>query len=319
MIRKLTYPFILILMLVGCNSAQNNNIEAKTPQSNSVISAELAPAPSQNSGNLQVIGGDEQTLRAFIERWFAPMYMYGSSNGDVIIRLDEMPDDIPVELPLPQDTDFVASIQTPYDWQILFDVSPPAEDMLSLYAKILADANWKPAPENVQGGGFVSPVENWSVFCHDEAGVALTVQTYQLPYDQTGMRLTLNTKDIQYMCDPQGSGYVDQDYEMLPVLKTPSDALVTGGGSSSGGGTAESASDIKTNLTTAELNAYFSNQLETAKWSRTDGDDTDNFSWSSWETVDDQEDRWNGILIILKNPVEEGLLYAMMRVTKVSK
>ena len=240
---------------------------------------------------MQVIGGDEQILRDFIQRFFTPMYMYGSSNGDVIIQLDEMPDDLPVELPLPQDIHFVASIRTPYDWQFLFDIPSPAEDALSLNSKILTDANWRPAPENVQGGGFISPVENWSVYCHDEGQAALTVQTYQLPDDQTGIQLTLNTKDIQYLCDPQGSGYVDQDYEMLPVLKTPSNALVTGGGSSSGGGTAESASDIKTDLTTAELNAHFSSQLETAKWDRTDSDDTDNFSWSSWETLDDQGNR----------------------------
>ena len=106
---------------------------------------------------------------------------------------------------------------------------------------------------------------------------------------------------------------------MLPVLETPAGARVTSGGSSSGDGTAESSSDIITDLTPRELNAHFSSQMEAAKWDRLDSGDVENFSWSSWEITDDQGDLWNGTLIILKNPVEEDLVYAMMRVIKAPK
>ena len=118
------------------------------------------------------------------------------------------------------------------------------------------------------------------------------------------------------MCDPQSVGGQDPASLMLPVLEVPAGALVMGGGSSSGGGSAESSSDIQTDLSPKELSAHFSRQMEDAGWHSLDGGDESSFSWSFWEMKDEQDNPWNGTLIILKDPVDVDRLFALMRVVK---
>jgi hypothetical protein len=202
--------------------------------------------------------------------------------------------------------------------QILLDVPALSEDGLSSYTTILADENWYPAPEDKQGGGFVSVAENWSVFCNDETQETLTVQTSPLPSVQASMRLSLYTMD-HYMCAPRGAQSVGSEYDVIPTLKIPAGAFLTSGGSSSGDGNAESSSEIRTTLTPMDLSIHFSDQLENDGWQRLDGDNTENFSWTSWKFTDSQNERWQGTLLIIDDPVDDELVFALIRMVKGSK
>jgi hypothetical protein len=323
MLRKYFALIIVSVLLFGC-TAERNEIIADLDNSEPapVSSSEIAVPISESYGTVEVIGGDEQTLREFIQRWFIPMYASPSSpstDNSTTITIGAFPEDLPAEFPLPEQAVVFASIQSPYDLQIMLDVPTNSEDMMAAYTQDLEKASWNQVPENVQSGGFVSATENWQIFCDEPSQAALVLQYYPKSTQETEMRVTLYTKDIQYMCDPQGMRGQDPASLMLPVLETPAGALVTGGGSSSGAGTAESSSDIKTDLSPSELNAHFSSQLEAAKWDRLDSSDENIFSWSSWKVTDEQGSQWNGTLIILKDPVDEDRLFAMMRVVKGSK
>lgn len=318
MLRKYKLILFVFVLLFGCTTHRNEISEnQEISQSAPVTRSEIAVPNSESYGTVEVIGGDEQTLREFIQRWFTPLYAAPSSpsDDDTTVTIGALPEDLPLEFPLPEQGVIFASVKSPYDVQIMLDVPMNDEDLMAAYSKILEAASWMQRQEDVQGGGFVSSFDDWHVFCDEQSQVALILQSYPKSTQETEMRITLYDKDV-HMCDPQGIGGQDQVALMLPVLEAPAGARVTSGGSSSGNGTAESSSDITTDLTPRELNAHYSSQMEAAKWNRLDSGDAANFSWSSWQTTDDQGDLWNGTLIILKNPVEEDLVYAMMRVVK---
>jgi hypothetical protein len=310
---------IVFALLFGCVTRQEEISENQNYSEPAQVTRS-GVAISEGFGTVEVVGGDEQNLREFIQRRFTPMHYAGQQEeGETIITMGEIPDTFPENIPLPEGAKFIASVETPYDYQILLDIPSLSADNLSVYSVSLAEANWNPAPENIHGGGFVSASENLSVFCNDEAPAALTVQTFQSPKDQTSMRISLYTKDTDYMCDPQSFQSMNMEQEMIPTLETPAGAFVTSGGSSSGDGEAETSSNIKTELTPIELSANFSEQLKADGWLRLDGADTENFSWSSWKIKDSENEPWQGTLIIIDDPVESDLVFALMRVVKVSE
>ncbi|MFN2236915.1 MAG: hypothetical protein ACK2U1_22020 [Anaerolineales bacterium] len=320
MLRNLIVILMLVVLLMGCAAERNEIMEEQGPsESAPVTSSEIAVPSSENVGKVEVVGGNEGDLREFIQRWFTPMVenpSYPSEEQQTTIVIGELPEDMPFEFPLPEEAVVFASIQSPYDLQIMLDVPMDSADLMGTYTQNLEEANWNQVPESSQGGGFVSAAENWQIFCDEPSQNALTLQYFAKSDQESEIRITLYDKDVEYMCDPQSMGGQDPSSLMLPVLDVPAGALVTGGGSSSGGGSAESSSDIRTDLSPKELNAHFSRQMEDAGWNSLDSGDEGSFSWGSWEMKDEQDDSWNGILIILKDPVDADRLFALMRVVK---
>jgi hypothetical protein len=321
LIKNLVF-LVMLALLMGC-SAEGNQLaeDMENAESQAVTDSERAAPSSETVGKVEVVGGDEQDLREFIQRWFTPMVVnpsYPSQEQQTTIAIGALPEDLPFEFPLPQGAVVFASVQSPYDLQIMLDVPIRSEDLMAAYSPILEKENWNQVPENVQrqSGGFVSTTENWQVFCDDPSQNALTLQAFPKPNQQSETRITLHDKDVEYMCDPRGMVGQDPATIMLPVLEVPTGALVTGGGSSSAGGSAESSSDIQTDLSPKELSAHFSRQMDAAGWNFLDGGDEGSFSWSAWEMKDEQDIPWNGTLIILKDPVDADRLFALMRVVK---
>lgn len=323
MLRKFNLILVIFVLLMSCTTEHNPSPESQDiSQSEQVTGAEIAAPPAESYGTVEVIGGDEQILREFIQRWFAPMYAASIplvDDNTTTITLGALPEDLAVDFPLPETSEIFASVKNPYDLQIMLDVPTESEDWMAAYAQSLEGAGWLLVPEHTQSGGFVSSMESWTVFCDEQTKYALLLQSYPKADQETKLRITVYDQDTNYVCEPQSAGYLDQETIKLPVLETPPGALVISGGTSSGGGTAESSSDIRTDLTSGEIHAHFSGQMETADWNRLDGGDADNFSWSSWATTDSQGDLWDGLLIVINNPVDPDLMYAMIRVTKVSK
>jgi hypothetical protein len=326
MIRKMSICIFVVFSLVGCIAQRSQTRESqRSTQSGPVSRSETAiPEVGSNSvGTVQIFGGDEDTLREFIQRWFAPLYT--ESEGGTSIWIGKLPDDFAVNFPLPEGAQVFASIQGPYTAiQVLVDVPTSPDEVLASYQQMLTDAGWLPAPDNSQWGGFVSATDTWLIYCKSdeqtEEQAALTVQAFSTASGQTELRLNLSTTDTQYTCEPDSSQPIDQAYIMIPTLTVPSRAVVISGGSaSSGKDSAESSSDFRTSLSPQELVDHFFDQLQVEGWKPLDQGDAESFSWSTWSITDDQGDQWSGILIVLDNPVSQDLVYASMRVFKLSK
>lgn len=321
MIRKMLLLFFSIIFLLGCASENQPNRDAQGV-SKSVAAEEsgIVPASAPTTGKVEIIGGDEASLRNFIQRWFAPMYPVSTSEGGTTIWIGRMPEKLPVDFPIPTEAQIIASVQDLYtNLDVLMEADTPLNDFQASFAQILESAGWSPAPQQSHGGGFVAEADPWFVYCNDQEGAALTLQAYENAAGKTDLRLTLYTENIKYMCDPDLNQGMDQAYNMLPVLKMPAGSLMTSGGSSSGDGSAESTTDIKTELSPKVLAAHFALQMKNGGWQSLNGSSLDNLAWSSWSTHDDQGEEWRGTLILLVDQVKQDHVFALIRVIKVQK
>jgi len=323
MIQKITIVLLILITLASCTSNRTEIVESQEySQSAPSVKSDSAIPLSENRriGTVQIVGGDEEALRDFIKRWFTPLYPGITSERETIIRFGALPDDLAIDFPLPENSQVVASVQDPYlTLQVIVDVASSLEDILASYPQILANAGWSLAPEISSGGGFVSSADPWLNFCADQDQAALTVQAFPGSNGFTDVRLNLNTENIKYICDPDSSQGMDPAYTILPALKMPSGALMMGGGSSSSDGSAEGSSNIRTELTPTELITHFSSQMESAGWQLLEDGNLDGFAWSSWLMENDQDDTWRGTLLLLKDPTEPNLVFALLRVVRISQ
>jgi hypothetical protein len=321
MIRKTILYALSMLFLVSCTLGKQSRIEALGLSKSEIPKESAIHLSNQPAiGSVEVIGGDEASLRDFIQKWFVPFYSASTDGKGTTIWIGRMPEILPVDFPIPADSKIIASVQDPYTaLQVLFETNTQPDDFLALYSKSLESGGWSPAPQQSHGGGFTAAADPFLSYCIDQDLAALTVQVFKITDEKTDVRLGLNTENIKYLCDPDFNPGMDPSYEILPVLKMPVGVLMTGGGTSSDSGSAESSSDIKTELPLKELMAHFSSQLEDAGWQFLDGNNLDNLAFSSWLILDNEGEEWRGTLILLVDQVQQDLVYALVRVIKVVK
>lgn len=312
--------FLTFFLLSSCDHKEQETLKSPTfLVSAPTIESDPTTAPKEGktTGNVRIIGGDETSLRYFVERWFAPLYPTDSPTGNTTIWIGEFPGEFSGTLPLLKDSRVIASVQDlSSTLQAIADIPSSPEAFLATYSLSLENNGWYPAPTPAQGGGFVSEFEPWLTYCNEQQQAALTIQAFQNPRGGTEVRLNLFAENSYSMCDPNHNQNMDPAYKVLPVLRMPSGAFMKGGGSSSGGGTAESSSDIRTEISLGDLMAYFSSQLQDAEWQILDSGEENSLAWSSW-LMAAEEDEWRGTLILLNDPVIEDLVYAMVRVVRV--
>ena len=149
---------LVALILAGCAPAAtpqpSASAEAQVESSESLESAiqtsEVAlPVVQAGEGStVEVIGGDEASLREFLQRWLAPIYP-GAPGGVITVRIAAMPADLPVDVPLPEGARTVASVQQPETYsQIILDSDLNTTQISEFYSQTLSSAGWQLAPQD---------------------------------------------------------------------------------------------------------------------------------------------------------------------------
>jgi hypothetical protein len=272
-------------------------------------------------GSVEIIGGDESTLREFVNRWFAPRYASSDALGETRIWIAALPQGDENRFPLPPGARVIGSLQEPgVDLAVLVDVPNGLDAVLKDYHTILIESGWALVEEPNGQAGFVVPSPSWLTYCQEQDQAILIVEAFSGVDGQTELRLNRYTQDLQNMCAPDQDVSMDPAYEMLPTLTLPSGALLSGGGSSSaGGGSADSSSEIRTDLMPTELAAYVAPQMVSAGWQLLDEGGAETFAWSNWTFLDDHGEAWRGNLIILGNQGAQDRVFALVRVVRMEE
>jgi hypothetical protein len=328
MFKKITIPLILgLVILTNCATARdqiregNGFAESKTTEKAGISMSDSSQydidPEAYGMNSVQIIGGDEDSLRDFISRWFNPLYPGATTDTGTTIWIGKNPDDFPIPFPLPKDSLIIASVENPtMSLSVILDVPHPLNDTVSNYNQTLEAASWNLMPENSQQGGFTASYAPWFTYCKEQEEAALSLQAFPREEEITEIRIDLYNDNFKYTCDPETANQMDPASVMLPVLKMPSGALLLGAGSSSSNGQAESSSDIKTELKPQELIAHLSPQMQAAGWNLLDEGDLAGFAWSSWSIMDDHDDPWSGTLLLLEDPASQDRMYALLRVVR---
>jgi len=237
---------LIVLILAGCTSAQPSVIP-ESPMATAFveITKESTPATVQktaeNENRIEVTGGDEEALRKFISLWFEPVYPTGSTQMPAVF-IGNLPQDIPLEIPLPNDASIIGSVTGyPIEYSIILSTSQSPETVQEFCEGSLTEKGWHDAP--IQGG-FGYEANLFSGYCYKENSAFLQVETVMISDTETAIRLGLDMEPEAYRCD--SGTYIGPTYmNLIPILHAPNGVMVTGG---SGGGGVDTDGSITIKL-----------------------------------------------------------------------
>jgi hypothetical protein len=325
---KHLYLLFVILILTACapvgtaqpqmqTEAPSVTEEAVASQSQIFEGVEVPSGQAGGTRTVEITGGDEASLREFIQRWLTPVYP-GAPEGETRVWIGELPDDLAVEIPLPEGVRVVASVRdfSPFQ-QIILDAPQSSEEISTFYAKALSESGWQAAPQASPGGGFTGPADMGERYCLREDEAYLEVWSLERAGGQTDLRLNLTAPAEFNMCQERGPDSMDPGMSLIPSLKAPSGAQMTGGGGgSSGTESAYSSTDMETALTAEELLAHYNAQLEEAGWELVDQGLAEAVGWSEWKLTDKDGDEWGGKLLVMESRLRPDRRFAMVSVER---
>lgn len=271
----------------------------------SLLAISLVPALAQPS--VQVVGGDEASLRTFIERMMGP----GPYDTDgVTIYIEELPTDLPFELPIPEGASIIGTSERSTYADILLDTDLEPLAVRDFYREALSGENWRDVSLNMQGGGFQSgPVD--AQFCYQDMEAQLNVFASKNASGSTDIRLYVQDEADPYLCATSGGEIrrplINDPYRLIPPLSTPEGVTIrdTGSGGSgsrpTGPTSAFQAATLETELTPQEIAEAYNTQLEGHDWTLLSAGSDEAIAWSIWTVEDEEQTTWAGTLIIHAN------------------
>lgn len=311
---------VFAFVLSGCASIIPQEDIQNEPASGE-IQQEITSSGSESDMSspgidVEVVGGDDASLREFIKQWLLPVYPDGSSDI-MTVYIASIPKDVPYDLPAPDDARTIGSITGGWvDYLLMFDTGLDINAIHEFYAQALADKGWQEAPINQGGGGFVSQSNQYQGFCQEDGKAYLSIETPSISEAKTAIRLSLDTSPDSYMCNPDNPNQGISHENLIPQLKAPEGALVQGGGSGGSDKDAEISASIKSDLSSTELVEFYNEQLLAAGWEMQNTSSGDGAAWSNWRLKDEQGVNWIGSLLVVKSAPDKDALFALLRIIK---
>jgi hypothetical protein len=303
----LTAIAILTLALSSCGNVPANGPDG-TPSAESVSTE----AASENA--IEIVGGNEESLREFIRQWVGPVSPDGTSQ-DVTVYIGSTLNDIPYDLPTPEGTRVIGSITGSWvDYMLLFDTSLPSEAVHEFYAQALKDKGWQEAPMN-QGAGFTSGSDVYQGYCYGENEAYLSVETPSSSAEGTSIRLNLDVSPESYVCNAAPNAGPDYS-NLIPQLKAPKGVTVQGAGAGASDRDANITANLKGDLSAAEVADFYHEQMRAAGWEMQNGGEGEGAAWSHWTFQDEQGTDWIGALIVLEVSTDSDALFALVTIAK---
>ena len=106
---------LVILILSGCTNV-SKSVPENSPTATGFAenlqestSAETSIGEGASTTSIEIVGGNEESLREFIKQWLVPIYSNDSSQ-DMTVYIGSLPKDMPYDLPKPDDARIVGSI-----------------------------------------------------------------------------------------------------------------------------------------------------------------------------------------------------------------
>jgi hypothetical protein len=298
----------LLLLLAGCGGNGPEEAAGDEPG-------------RQAASKIEVLGGEEDTLREFIQRYVGQGY-YGMVEGDTRILIGSLPETLPFNLPLPEDTQVVGSVirEGPTESiEIIMDVDGTPEEAIAFFSDGFSGRKWKVIEEPGAGGGFISFEFMGITYCYNKDEAFLTLNARELDARKTDVRVY-----IQHPLDPYancaqldyGAG-PGAPYDLIPPLVAPKGAIQrVGGGGGSGMNDQYISTTLETDLNAKALLDHYNLQLEEAGWESVSEVNVGGAAWSHWLMKDDQGRAWDGMLLIIESASNTEGRFALLQIER---
>jgi hypothetical protein len=273
------------------------------------IFALMGLAECAGEGN-ESIAMSEPSPEALATRYLQSIYVGGPELEDVVLLPGKLPDEMPIELPIPNGSTIVGSVIIgDEEISVVVDSSLKPDEVMKFYRNTLATQNWTEMDITGMGRGFVGGSEATS-FCQGKRDPWLAVTAYPLN-NGTDLRLYICTDTEYYPC--ADSNFTDQ-LEPIPKLAAPRNASISNQNSLGGWGNQVALSaNVETELSSADLAAHYADQLTAANWTALEMGECGQSVWSTWRFTDEDGLIWDGFLIALDLPESEDKRFVMMQ------
>ncbi len=244
-------------------------------------------------------------LLRFVER--SMTYPDSPFQKPVVILPGALPSDLPEKIPIPSDSETIGSLvrsDGKYNQvEIILDDPRDSKEVLEFYRNSLVKAGWNESKVDYpESGGFApaSPMSESVIFCrYEKKGPSLTVNAYTTDGGKpTDVRIQMDTNPLTPTCTQRFNEPNYGTSGVMPVLKAPTGALQSGGGSGNSGDESESYATLKTELNVTDLETHYRNQLVEAGWKLKDKGSGSSIAWSTWSFTDESEGNRSGILFV---------------------
>ena len=214
----------------------------------------------------------------------------------------QLPDDLPVELPLPEGFELLGSLAN-YDAgdalmhaQIVLDSPVAADETRLLLEEAFSAAGW--SVQDQAGPMGFTPVNAHvaALYCAPADAAFIHMNSFGTPAEITDVRLEINTQSAYSPCTDNRTAFEHQPPQVpLPALAAPEGSEITLHGGTYLEDQASSSAVIFTDLPADELLRHFEAQLEHSGWSRAQ----EAQPWQSIWTLVREERRWRGTLALI--------------------
>ena len=193
---------------------------------------------------------------------------------------------------------------------MVLDVPGSANDVSALYKSALPDSGWTTPTSPVYGGigGFVSsstPVLP-TVYCRTADNASLTVTTRPTDGGPLDVRLAFDT-GFAPQCSPPPTPpayaptFSPPGFGVIPSLQAPQGVSVYNLGSSGGGPNRFGTDSVAvTDMTVADLHAFYAKALTSAGWTQVSTGGGTSLIWSTWSIPDHSD--LQGFLYVRDGP-----------------
>jgi hypothetical protein len=234
--------------------------------------------------------GDD-LFRELAMRLLAPQYTGAPSAEEVQLLIGELPDNLPLELPLPDGARVLGSLVRG-DTEIVLDATQSPEEVIDFYREQLTAAGWEEPEEPDFSGGFVSSgVGNGISLCQSKKGPRFSLRTLESDTGLTDVRLNLS--DGRHSGCDMDVGYMGEESK-IPNLVAPPGVQQWGGGGGGGGDNFYTSADVETELSSRELAKHYTEQLKAAGWTLLTQGEGESVAFSNWSFEDEHGDAWHG-------------------------
>lgn len=253
---------------------------------------------------------DPQAVRRLAERLLREQAS-GQATGARVPDLlaGRLPPDLPFHLAVPAEARLVGSLVRPPDSpygpaEIVLDMPGLVRDVQAYLVNALVSQGWDPSP--FDSGGAAGFQSAWAArstsFCQEGTAPRLYLTIHPERTGTNDVRVTIQS-GIQGPCwAVEPSGRFQSPRARIPPLALPPDAQHQPGAMTMGTASQISGAAAITARSVADLDAYFTEQLGDAGWTRIAGRTGEWLSWSIWDVPG--EGTWRGLLLVNGLPGE---------------
>lgn len=255
------------------------------------------------------------------------------------ILVNELPDDLPIQIPLPEQTTVLASVVLQGQgldhnfYRIVAEVPRPADDLIIQYQEQLATLGWKVRPEVTSSytNGFIesselpnNQLDNSLVMCSEDGNQILTtsIRSQEATFSSLDLLLYTAEEDSSCLPAPLSSRPLVEGLP-IPVLNPPAETNVSLGATTSSGssGTVLAASfsaAIESNLSAEAIAQHYATQWESSRWMLLSTEASNGIMQSVWILEEATGESWQGTFKIEPSVDEPGTYIAGATVENLS-